>query len=495
MNCAGNDDLVTPAMDSLAASGVRFDRAYCSHPLCVPSRTSMFTGRMPHENGVTINCVERDHVRLPMLGTILAEAGYESGYFGKWHIALPPGKPDAHGFTVVDRAVQNRDDLVPSACAEFFRRERSSPFLAIASFRNPHDICQYARGQELPQGPIGNPPPAEQCPALPGNFEIPDHEPDVVRAIQPLRPRVYPTIHWNSDQWRQYRWAYYRLIEKVDSEVGRLLDALRDSGHAEDTVVIFTSDHGDGHGAHRWNQKSVFYEEETRVPLILSHHGVTRAGQVATDHLVSTGLDLIPTLCDYAGIEPPPELRGRSIRTISEGVRPDGWRDSLVVETALLSAPEAIAIPGRMLRSRRFKYIAYAEGELREQLFDLEQDPGEVRNLAVDPSSAAALDEHRGLLADWCRETRDPALELFLDLWPASPRDQELPRTAWARAQSLEAAGDVVEWLVLITGKRPCELNRDDFRKYGLESVLEVCFEASVGRAVECRYPGTVLAE
>ena len=477
-------------MDSLARSGTRFEGAYCAHPLCVPSRTSMFTGRMPHENGVTINCVERQHVCRPMMGTVLAEAGYESGYFGKWHIAMPPGEPEAHGFTFVDRGTALRDERVPSACADFIRKERRGPVLAVASFSNPHDICQYARGAELPQGPIDEPPPADQCPALPDNFTIPGHEPDIIRAFQRQRARNYATIDWDRDQWRQYRYAYYRLIEKVDAEVGKLLEALRDSGQEENTVVILTSDHGDGHGAHRWNQKTILYEEEVRVPLIVSQHGVTGAGHVDDTHLVSTGLDLIPSMCDYAGIEPPSGVQGRSIRPLAERAEPENWRSSLAVETALLFGADDAATPGRMLRGPRFKYVAYAEGKLREQLFDLEDDPGEMRNLAVEPGWQSALIEHRSLLADWCRENHDPALELFLGLWPKSAGDERLPRTAWRRQQNLAAAAEVIEWLVLISGRRPCELNRQHFSAYGIEDVLDVCFEGSVERAVQFRYPG-----
>ena len=277
----------------------------------------------------------------------------------------------------------------------------------------------------------------------------------------------------------------------MDAEIERLLEALRDSGQEENTVVIFTSDHGDGHGAHRWNQKTILYEEEVRVPLIVNWPGSTRAGHADSTHLVSTGLDLIPTMCDYAGIEPPAELRGRSIRPLAEGVVPDSWRSSLAVETALLFGSGDAAIPGRMLRSPRFKYVAYAEGKLREQLFDLENDPGEMQNLAVESGWEDTRQEHRSLLADWCRENHDPALELFLGLWPKSAEDEKLPRTAWRRQKDVAAAAEVIEWLALISGRRPSELNRQHFSAYGIEEVLDTCFEGSVERAVQFRYPGT----
>jgi arylsulfatase A-like enzyme len=123
--------------------------------------------------------------------------------------------------------------------------------------------------------------------------------------------------------------------------------------------------------------------------------------------LVSTGLDLIPTLCDYAGVTVPIGLQGRSVRPLAEGKAPDKWRDDLVVETQFEYEGHATGIRGRMLRTQRHKYIVYSEGTLREQLFDLEADPGEMTNLAVDPEKKALLEECRTRLAQWCRETGD----------------------------------------------------------------------------------------
>jgi len=451
----------------------------------------MLNGYLPHENGVTTNCQLRQHVRLPMMGTILADAGYDTGYFGKWHIALPPNDTEAHGFSFVDPTIQNMDDRVPAACDQFFRQERREPFLAVASFVNPHDICQYARGEPLPRGPIGDPPRPEECPPLPDNFEIPDHEPNIIRAIQPTNTRVYPTVNWTPDQWRQYRWAYYRITEKVDAEIGKLLNALRASGQAEDTLIIFTSDHGDGHGAHRWNQKSILYDEETRVPFIVSSPEMGPGSRVDTEHLIATGLDLIPTLCDYATVETPACLQGRSLRPLVEGASVGDWRVNLVVETLLHAGPDRAPVPGRMLRTRRYKYVAYAEGNLREQLFDMEKDLGEMHNLAMAPGSQELLADLRAALADSCRETCDPALGLFLDIWPKDRADENLPTLAWPRERSLAAAHEGIEWLVLITGRAPGELTRAHFSWYGLEDILDTLFAGSAERALVSRYPDT----
>jgi arylsulfatase A-like enzyme len=125
------------------------------------------------------------------------------------------------------------------------------------------------------------------------------------------------------------------------------------------------------------------------------------------DHLVSTGLDLIPTLCDYAGIAAPEGLRGLSVRSIASGKPLDRWRDFVVSETEFDYDKTATGIYGRMVRTSRYKYIVYSEGTLREQLFDMETDPGEMRNLAIDARTKDILVDCRAKLAQWCRDTGD----------------------------------------------------------------------------------------
>jgi arylsulfatase A-like enzyme len=283
----------------------------------------------------------------------------------------------------------------------FLKREHRQPFLLVASFHNPHDICEWANGKK--GYPIGTPDaPSDKWPALPKNFAIPPDEPDAVRQERATWPKaIHPTVGWNEAKWRQYRFAYYRLVEKVDAEIDRLLKALREQDLEEKTVVVFSSDHGDGLAAHHWNQKWVLYEESVRVPFIVSFKGVTRPAVVDRTHLVSAGLDLFPTVCDYAGIQPPEGLRGASVRDLAEGRTPARWRDDVVVETNLGG-------DARMLRTARFKYMVYARGERREQLIDLQQDPGEMVNLAADPKYASVLAEHRKRLAAWCAKVGDP---------------------------------------------------------------------------------------
>lgn len=416
LSCTGNRDLHTPAMDAIAAAGVRFDRAYCSNPICVPSRTSMVTGKMPHETGVMFN-TDRFDVLFECIGTRMKQAGYDTGYVGKWHIPMPTDRAEWHGFdTMIEggRRDLNDMDAVPEM-VKFLRKKRNNPFFLVASFVNPHDICEYARKlsgfpksrSTLWNGSIPEVPPPSQCPELPANFGIPVHEPDIIREHKSWMAGTYPSTDWSDDLWRQYRWGLNRLTELVDSHIHTLLKTLRSEGLMENTLIVLVSDHGDGNGAHKWNQKTLLYEEPARVPCILSGPGIAAPGRTDGAHLISTGLDLVPTFCDYAKIDPPKGLRGRSLRPLVEG-RPIEWRNQVVAECDLYRRyGQSGGVYGRMLRTVRYKYVAYSAGKIREQLFDMQNDPGEMNNLVVDPAFASILQDHRNRLADWIKETND----------------------------------------------------------------------------------------
>jgi arylsulfatase A-like enzyme len=407
--CLGRAHLRTPHMDSLAADGMRFTRAYSANPLCVPLRSSLFTGRYPHETGIQTNDMKKlDPDRFPCLGRIFQAAGYDTGFFGKWHMPFTQARTEEHGFETV---VGNAAIYDGGPIAKFIRKERRRPFLAVASFVNPHNICEWSRGQNLPGGPIGEPPAPQQCPPLKPNMGTPAEETDILihmrRAYQ--AHRLFPVGDFSEDKWRQYLWAYYRLIEKVDQNVGTVLDALRQSGQEKNTVIVFLSDHGECHGTHRWNQKTVFYEESARVPFIIRHQGVTRTG--TCDTLIHTGVDVIPTLCEFAGIDVPAGLPGRSLRGHVLGQAHGADRPYIVISNRMVQCEPVDGVllqpDGRMVRSKRYKYCLYSLGQRRESLVDMEADPGEMTNLAAKPDCRAILLEHRGYLRDFARRHDD----------------------------------------------------------------------------------------
>jgi choline-sulfatase len=415
MSCAGNEYLDTPAMDELAETGVRFDRAYCANPICSPSRVSLLTGRFPSAIGLESNEDSHIHsvpdaVTAGGLGHHLREAGYQPVYGGKEH--LPADMTvESLGF---DRLTRDRRDGLASDCAEFLREDHDEPFCLVASFINPHDICymgirDYRRvtpGYEGYQDDVAEatlddalerPDDVdeetffeERCPPLPPNHEPQADEPEAVRQLVENRPfKAYIHEEWSAERWREHRWAYARLTEFVDAQIATLVDALKDSDRWDDTVVVFASDHGDMDAAHRLEHKTVFYEESVNVPFVVRD---PRSGQsgVVDDRLVSL-LDVFPTLCDYAGVDAPDHCAGRSLGPlVANDDSPEDCRDAVRIESGI----------GEALVTDRYKYALHDVGKHREQLYDRREDPGEMENAATDSGTDEVVADLRQRLVE-----------------------------------------------------------------------------------------------
>ena len=380
----------TPALDRLKNSSISFTQSYSANPLCSPARSAVFTGRTSSECAVHINgrSIRSD---IPNLGQWFSEhSDYETFYAGKWH--LPRSYTSKiPGFKVINTGIGGFgylcDTVMSRACEGFLRnRSRSKSFLLVASFLQPHDICEWLRLNMNNPGEPRYPELAGEIPELPDNFEFDKNEPEAIRkrrlGNEPFKG------NWNKEQWRYYRWSYYRNIEHVDAEIGRVLRALEDFGHIRDTLVVLTSDHGEGMGHHQMVRKSCFYDETVRVPLLFSWPGHIVENKTDAAHLVS-GLDIVPTLCEYAGIKSPANMRGVSLRAILEAG--EGSRRGFIVS-------EVSSNTSRMVRTHNWKYIKYKDDTV-EQLFDMKNDPGETKNLAESSRYGSTLAEHRGLLA------------------------------------------------------------------------------------------------
>jgi len=215
---------------------------------------------------------------------------------------------------------------------------------------------------------------------------------------------------YSVDDWRRHRWGYYRLVELVDREIGRVLAAVRAARLLENTLVIFTSDHGECAGAHGWNQKSVPFDESTRVPFIVSWKDKTPSA--TSDRLVNTGIDIVPTVLAAAGATGrAEELPGLNLLPLALGDTPADCRDAVVSQMSMSQAGEiggfTPTMKWWMVRTNRYKYCLFSRGQQRESLVDMEADPGEMRNLAADPAYRLALLEHRERLDRYAREHDD----------------------------------------------------------------------------------------
>jgi choline-sulfatase len=266
------------------------------------------------------------------------------------------------------------------AIKEFAQPERAKRTIE----RGSTEIATLDKALEIPRGISREEFIEKYCPELPPNFEPQENEPEIFldfRMRRPFKQKAFE--NWSKEEWRFHRMAYCRLTELVDAQIGKLINALKESGQEDDTVVIFTSDHGDMDSAHRLEHKTYFYEEASRIPLLIARPGEIQPGSVSSA-LVSNGLDLMPTLCDYAGIPAPKYASGYSFRPLAENKKTK-TRDYVFAESEI----------GNMARTEYYKYILYDSGKNREQLYDMRKDPFETRNAARDNGNEDILEEHR----------------------------------------------------------------------------------------------------
>lgn len=412
MSCVSNENLHTPNMDKLAQRGVRFENAYCAHPLSGPSRAAMFTGHTSGEVGLDKNGTPMpDSLRTRTLGNLVEQAGYTTAYAGKWHVHTN-SLPDKYAFGFENLHGHN-DFGLAEACIDFLKRKHNKPFFLIASFDNPHNICEYARKQPLPFATIDEPG-LEACPNLPANFNVAPYDADVLAREKSLNYRIYPTNNYTPDDWRRYLNAYYRLVEHVDTEIGKIINEIDRQDLWKNTVIIFTSDHGDGAASHQWNQKTALYEEVVNIPLIVCLPQNKNAGKVLPQ-LVNNGVDLLPSICEWTGAQVPAGCRGISFRSVVEsGDVQKAHQPYLVTETYFFQTG---GTRGWLVRTPQYKYVLYETGKNREMLYDMQTDRGEMRNLAVESKYRSTLFQHRKMLETWMKQHplpgRSPALRFI----------------------------------------------------------------------------------
>lgn len=408
MTQRGYSHIKTPGIDKLAEQGVTFTRGYCAYPVSMSSRRSMMTGIMP---GIC-----SDVTAYPSIGKTLNTAGYETGYFGKWHVGSTDidEVKDWHGFETYEDG--HDDTEITNWSLDFMKQERENPFFMVTSFQNPHDACELARiisgvNDNYHDGAVEEAMDLEFCPPLPGNFAIPLSEAEGFYGRRFQEPgdnywKAHPTIDWTSTEWRQYIYGYDRLLEKVDAHIEEIVDELDSLGILENTVVIYTSDHGDGHASHQWNQKKTFYEESINIPFVVSWKGQTKAGIIDEETLVNSGLDLYPTILKLAGLAVPESLHGRDLGPgflQDAGGEPAVSRKYVVSEISqkIYTGNTPGDFTGRMLVTNNLKYILFNKGVNREQLFDLENDPGELEPVTDNPDYLDQLSSCRQMLKEW----------------------------------------------------------------------------------------------
>ncbi|MBA2701723.1 MAG: choline-sulfatase [Chloroflexi bacterium] len=416
----GNETVQAPRLESLAEAGVVFDSAYCNSPLCTPSRAAMLTGQLPSRTGVYDNAAELP-ASIPTIAHYLRSSGYRTCLAGKMHFVGPDqlhgfeerittdvypasfdwtpdwerpldeGLPWYHDMSSVLEAGRSEatlqldfdEEVAHRAVRKIFdlaRDDPDRPFFLVASFTHPHDPYEVPaeyldryRGVVIDRPALG---------------AIPDEQ------LDPHSQRLKAMCGANglaiSDEMViEARRAYYAAVTYFDDQVGRLLDALDRTGLAGNTIVIVTTDHGDMLGERGLWYKMSFFEPSGRVPLIV--YGADRFAPHRVPENVSH-VDLLPTLLELAGagesIQPVDPIDGTSLVPLLQGEDRD-WPDTVIGEYLA----EGLHAPLVMIRRGAWKYL-HCPGD-PDQLYDIESDPDECSNLALDPARADLLEAFR----------------------------------------------------------------------------------------------------
>lgn len=398
-----HDRLHLPNRARLQRNGVTFNRAFCATPQCSASRANLLTGLYPTEADVTANMLMQRvegrqaalPARHPTFATTLRGVGYRTGYIGKWHLSeqRPPNSNELvpHGF---DTYEFKRREEAARAAVDWIGEKPSEPWCMMVSFVDPHDIYSISRKRDYPI--------RDDVEALSNTFDdLSAKPPPQRRYLEEDQGKV--SIGWDETEWRRYLSLYYDLIEGLDRDIGVVLDGLETMGCAENTVIVYASDHGDLGGAHGLPYKGpCMYEELLRVPLIVSSPMLGERPR-STDSLVQLG-DVYPTICELAGAPPPEGLHGRSLLPFF-GRREPKWRDAIFAEYC---GKQKWVVPIRTVRTHDLKYNRYTDGY--DELYDLNRDPGELRNLAADPGYRNKRNELRRRLDAWRERLGDPTL-------------------------------------------------------------------------------------
>lgn len=412
----GLDRSSTPSIDRVASEGVVFANAYVGCPLSQPSRAALWSGMMPHQTNVRSNSDQLINPPLadsiPTLGSLFSAHGYDAVHFGKTHDmgslrGFKHKEPVPQPFHDPEFPVNNDSFLDVGTCqdaVEYLTNPPQKPFICIADFQNPHNICGYVGANK---GVHENTPISVPLPELPANFEVEnwEHLPIPIQYICCSHRRMTQASQWSSENYRHYIAAFRHYTEMVSKQIEQVLQALHSTDAGKNTIIVFLADHGDGMGSHRIVTKQIsFYDEITNVPFIFAGPGILKREKPVSDILTQPTLDLLPTLCELAGIAVPHEKAGISLAPLLRGEEQVNRHPYVVSEWH--SEYEKIVSPGRMIRSPRYKYTHYLEGD-GEELYDMEQDKGERHNLAHDPRYTPVLQMHRALLDDYIRRTAD----------------------------------------------------------------------------------------
>jgi arylsulfatase A-like enzyme len=402
LGCAGNSVVQTPSLDRLASRGVMFQNAFVTTSICAVSRASILSGQYQRRHGIAdFSTSFTPEAWAQSYPALLGENGYRLGFIGKFGVGPKRDMPvdtfefwrgyAGQGSYFAKGRTNHLTAVMGDQALEFLRLcTVDRPFSLSISLKAPHvqdgatpefqydprDKDLYA-DTTIPVSPIAN---EEVFEALP-------------RSVRESEARTrWKRRFANSEMHQESVRSYYRLVTGIDREVGRILDALDQFGLAENTVVIFTSDNGFFLGERGLAGKWFMYEESIRIPLIICDPRLPSSQKGASREEMVLNIDLAPTILDYAGLKIPSAMQGNSLKPLVEAATWK-WRKEFFYEHH--TASEIIA-RNEGMRDERWKYVQYLDSvPLAEELYDLQSDPQELRNLVLDSKSERQLKKMR----------------------------------------------------------------------------------------------------
>ena len=398
LGCMGNPDVRTPHLDGLARDGVLMRNTLANTPVCCPARSVMLTGTYASRTGMVANDLRLDEAEIT-LGDLFAQAGYRTGYVGKWHLDggprepgfVPPGRR-RHGFEwwAANECNHNyfynwyfRDANEPivtekyepefwtDLAVEFLHETKDKPFFLMLAVGAPHD------------------------PYLAPESYMESYDP----AKLTMEPNWVEGVRGGG---RKEIAGYYAAMTAIDDQVGRVLRTLRELDLEDDTIVLFSSDHGNMLGSQGKVLKRKPWEESIRVPGIVRWPGRIPAGRT-TDALVSH-VDFAPTLLGLCGLPVPANMQGQDLSAVVTGKREKG-PDAAFFQIFGPYRAGGVAAGWRAIRTEQYLYARYETEPWL--LYDLKNDPYEMKNLAADPAAAAVRNELDGRLRAWMEKAGD----------------------------------------------------------------------------------------
>jgi arylsulfatase A-like enzyme len=440
----------TPNLDRIAKEGMRFLNCFAANSICTPSRACILTGKYSHINGVTV--FNRFDGSQPTVAKMLQKAGYHTGMIGKWHLEsdptgfdywnILPGQGKYHNPELIEmgkrKTIQGyATDVITDLSLEFLKnRPKDQPFFLMCHHKAPHRAWEPDDKHAHMYDDVDIPEPetfnddysTRSDAAREATMRIDRHlnrtdlkvaapaglkGKELAEWRQQVDMEMEVTVHGEKKKlsgeelkkwkYQKYMKDYLRCIASVDDNVGRLLDYLDQAGLRENTIVIYTSDQGFFLGDHNWFDKRFMYEESLRMPFLIRYPGKIKAGTVNDGMILN--MDFAPTWLEYAGLPVPSEIQGKSFLPLLNGKRPSDWRKTMYYR--YYHYPQDHRVQQHYgVRTERYKLI-YFHRINQWELFDLKNDPHELKNVYADPSYAKTVKELKGEMERLRKELND----------------------------------------------------------------------------------------